>query len=58
MTIPIRNLLGGVATAAILAIAIVTPTIVGVSTWKWVLAVIGLLLWFRAARPKPPRSAP
>jgi hypothetical protein len=55
MTTPIGNLVGGAAAAAILAIVMFIPTIAGVSTWKWMLGLVGLLLWFLAERAESPR---
>jgi hypothetical protein len=54
MTTPVRNLVGGTAVAAVLAIVMYTPTIAGVSTWKWLLGLAGLSLWLGAG---PPRAA-
>jgi hypothetical protein len=45
---PVRNLVSGGAVAALLAIVMLVPTVAGVSTWKWVLGLVGLLVWFRA----------
>jgi hypothetical protein len=50
MTTPVRNLVGGAATATVLAIIMYIPTIAGVSAWKWMLGVVGLLLWLLAER--------
>ena len=55
MSTPIGNLVGGAAAAAILAIVMLIPTIAGVSTWKWMLGFVGLLLWFLAERAESPR---
>jgi hypothetical protein len=45
MTSPVRNLVGGSGVAALLAILLATPSIAGISSWKIVLAGIGLLLF-------------
>jgi len=55
MSTPIGNLVGGAAAAAILAIVMLIPTIAGVSTWKWMLGFVGLLLWFLAEWAESPR---
>jgi len=55
MTTPVRNLLGGAAAAAVLVIVMFRPTIAGVGAWKWMLALVGLGLWFLAERAQPPR---
>ena len=54
MTTPVRNLVSGAAAAAVLAIVMFAPSIAGVSTWKWMLGLVGLVLWFLAERAKPP----
>ena len=50
MTTPARNLLGAAAAAAVLALVMVDPTLAGIRIWKWLLALIGLWLWFAAAK--------
>jgi len=45
MTSPVRNLLAGTAAATAFALLMAAPTLGGISTWKVVLAVIGLLLF-------------
>lgn len=45
MASPVRNLLAGSALATLLAVLMTTPTLGGISTWKVVLAAIGLLLF-------------
>jgi hypothetical protein len=39
----------GVATLALMIIAVV-PSIAGISTWKWVLAVLGFVLFVLGGR--------
>jgi hypothetical protein len=50
VTIPVRNLVLGTGIAVGLASMAIVPTIAGVSTWKWVLAVLGVVLLVRARR--------
>jgi hypothetical protein len=47
---PVRNLVFGVGIAMGLATIAIVPTIAGVSTWKWLLGVLGLVLFVRAER--------
>ena len=48
MTSPLRNIILGVVVATVVALIVLIPNIAGVGTWKYVLAVIGLALWFLA----------
>jgi hypothetical protein len=48
MASPLRNILAGSGVAALLAIVLATPTIVGVSSWKILLAALGLILFIRS----------
>jgi len=48
MTSPVRNLVAGSGVAAVLAILLAAPTIVGISSWKIVLAALGLILFMRS----------
>ncbi len=50
MTTRHRNLALGLGIAVALTIVAAVPTIAGVSTWKWALAVVGGLLFFLAER--------
>ena len=50
MTTPVRNVALGAGVAVGLATVAIVPTIAGVATWKWVLAVLGLGLFGRARR--------
>jgi len=50
VTNPVRNLVFGVGVAVGLASIVIVPTIAGVSTWKWLLGVLGLVLFVRAER--------
>jgi hypothetical protein len=50
VTTPVRNLALGVGVAVGLATVAIVPTIAGVSTWKWVLGVLGIVLFVRAER--------
>ena len=45
-----RNIALGATVAILLAFTTVVPTIRGVSTWKYVLAAIGVLLFVLAGR--------
>ena len=49
-----RNLLGGLAVAVAISTPFVVPTIAGISTWKYVLGVIGVALFVRAGMGRPP----
>jgi hypothetical protein len=50
VTTPVRNVVLGASVAVGLAAVAIVPTIAGVATWKWVLAVLGLVLFGRARR--------
>jgi hypothetical protein len=50
VTTPGRNLAFGAGVAVGLAAMAVVPTIAGVSTWKWVLGVLGVALFVLAER--------
>lgn len=54
MTRPTRNLLFGIGIALVLVTMTVVPTIAGVSTWKWALGGVGLLLFIAAERQRGP----
>lgn len=45
MASPVRNLLAGTGAAALMAILLATPTILGISSWKIFLGVLGLVLF-------------
>ena len=45
-----RTIAAGAGVAIVLAFTIAVPTIRGVSTWKYVLAAIGVLLFVLAGR--------
>jgi hypothetical protein len=45
MTSPVRNLLAGSGAAALLAVLLATPTILGISSWKIFLGALGLILF-------------
>jgi hypothetical protein len=53
MTSPIQNILAGTAAATLIALLIAVPTLGGISTWKVVLAVIGLLLFTLSGGRRP-----
>ena len=44
----IQNLVGGFGLAVLLAAPFVVPTIAGISTWKYLLGMIGLWVFVRA----------
>ena len=48
MASPLRNILAGSGVAALLAILLAVPTIVGISSWKIFLAALGLILFIRS----------
>jgi hypothetical protein len=50
VTTPVRNLASGVGVAVLLAAIGIVPTIAGVSTWKWVLGILGLMLFMLGER--------
>jgi hypothetical protein len=50
VTTPVRNLMLGGGVAAGLAIIAIVPRIAGVDTWKWVLGVLGVVLFVLAER--------
>ena len=45
MSFPLRNLLLGATGATTIALLFIVPTLGGVSTWKYVLAVLGAALF-------------
>jgi hypothetical protein len=50
VTTPVRNLVLGGGIAAGLATLAIVPTIAGVDTWKWILAILGVVLFVLAER--------
>jgi hypothetical protein len=50
VTTPVRNVVCGVGVAVVLASVGIVPTVAGVSTWKWLLGVLGLLLFVLGER--------
>jgi ABC-type Fe3+-siderophore transport system permease subunit len=44
MASPVRNILAGSVFAGLLAVLLATPTIAGISSWKIVLAAVGVIL--------------
>ena len=50
MTSPLRNILLGIVVATMLALIMIVPNIGGIGTWKYVLAALGLVLWFLAEK--------
>ncbi len=48
------RLAAGLAVAVVAAALAVVPSIFGVATWKWVLGVIGLVIFVSAGRRRPP----
>ena len=49
VTTPLRNIVVGAVVAAAIALMLI-PDLGGIATWKYVLAGIGLLLWFLAEK--------
>jgi hypothetical protein len=45
MTSRVQNIVGGVAIATVIAVVVMVPSFRGISTWKYVLGVIGLVLF-------------
>ncbi len=45
MASPVRNILAGIGFAVLLAVLLATPTIGGISSWKILLAAVGLILF-------------
>jgi hypothetical protein len=43
-----RRLVGAAIVVASVGLAVVVPTIAGIATWKWMLGLVGLLLWILA----------
>jgi hypothetical protein len=50
----LKRLSLGLAVAAVPAIVVFVPTIAGVSTWKWVLGIVGLMIFMLAGRQGRP----
>jgi hypothetical protein len=52
---PIFKRLGlALGVAAVPTIVVFVPTIAGVSTWKWVLGIVGLMIFMLAGRQGRP----
>jgi ABC-type Fe3+ transport system permease subunit len=49
----LRNLGGGILVAVLLAVPFVVPTVAGISTWKYLLGAIGLVVFVRAGMSRP-----
>ena len=47
------NLIGGITAAVAVATMLVVPSVAGIDTWKIVLGVVGLVLFFSAGTVKP-----
>jgi len=45
MASPVRNILAGSGFAVLLAVMLAAPTIGGISSWKILLAAVGLILF-------------
>jgi hypothetical protein len=50
VTTPVRNLVSGAGIAVVLAALAIVPRIAGVSTWKWALGVLGIVLFVLGER--------
>ena len=51
VTTPLRNIVVGAVVATAIALMLI-PSLGGISTWKYVLAAIGLALWFLAEKKR------
>ena len=51
-----RRIVVGTGTAVALAFSVAVPSMYGISTWKYVLAAIGLMLFVLAARDASTRT--
>jgi len=50
----LKRLSLALAVAAVPAIVVFVPTIAGVSTWKWVLGIVGVMIFVLAGRQGRP----
>jgi hypothetical protein len=51
----VRNIVLGTVTAIVAAFTVAVPSVHGVSTWKYVLAAIGVMLFVVAGRDSSPK---
>jgi hypothetical protein len=54
VTPTLKRLTLALAVAAVPTILVFVPTIAGVSTWKWVLGIVGLMIFVLAGRQGRP----
>lgn len=54
MTSRLKRLAFALAAAALPVVVVFNPAIYGVSAWKWVLAIIGLVIFMLAGRSSRP----
>jgi len=52
----VRRIVLGAGVAIVTVFMLVVPSIDGVSTWKYVLGAIGLVLFFLAGRDRPTKT--
>jgi hypothetical protein len=52
MSSPLHNIVLGAVAATAIALMLIVPNIGGISTWKYLLAAIGLVFWFLSAKPR------
>jgi hypothetical protein len=53
---PARRIILGAAIAIVLAFTVAVPTIRGISTWKYLLAAIGVMLFLAAGRDRSTKA--
>ena len=53
--LPVRTLIVGAVAAMLLEFVVAVPTVYGVSTWKYVLGAIGLVLFILGGRKPSPK---
>jgi len=56
MNSAVRTTIIGAVTAIVLAFVVAVPTVYGVSTWKYVLGAIGLVLFLLGGRKPSPKT--
>jgi hypothetical protein len=52
----VRPIIVGAVAAIVLAFVVAVPTLYGVSTWKYVLGAIGLVLFILGGRKPSPKT--
>ena len=51
----LRNLIGGLLVALLIALPFVVPVIAGIETWKYLMGAVGLWIFVRAGM-RPPKG--